>query len=253
MQGATPELARLLRDLKERSNLSYEELARRTFTSSSALHRYCRGQSVPGDYGTIARIAQECGARPQELNELVRSWTAATDGDQPDPSSAETVPSADSIGQDSVPSSDSSPAEARRLRPFGLAAAAVAVVMGTLIGLYVAAANDTGPPAEPFTGTTRSGPLVEYHYGGQLRASGEISAGRVTACDRYGDHRGAFVQVDYNGDQIADENFWDGTGSDGLCRTVGGVDGVGFYRVCSHGLGCTPWAEMIAALDRTMK
>lgn len=254
VQGATPELAGLLRGLKERSNLSYEELARRTFTSSSALHRYCRGQSVPGDYGTVARIAQECGARPQELNELVRSWTLATNGVQLDPDSVETLQLPDSVDPDVVPSPDSPPVEARRQRrPFGLVAAAVAVVVGTLIGLYVAAANDAGPPAEPFTGTAQSGPKVEYHYGGQLRASGEIDTGRVTVCDEYGDRRGAFVQVDYNGDHVPDENFWDGTGSDGFCRAVGGITGVAFYRVCSHGLGCTSWAETNVVLDRMME
>jgi hypothetical protein len=40
------ELAGLLQRLKSRSNLSYQQLARKTFVSSSALHRYCSGASV---------------------------------------------------------------------------------------------------------------------------------------------------------------------------------------------------------------
>ncbi|WP_343243674.1 helix-turn-helix domain-containing protein [Streptomyces sp. SID13726] len=68
----------MLAGLKRRSGLSYEELGRRVFTSSSTLHRYCNGNSVPGDYGVVLRIAKECGAGPDELNELLRYWESAT-------------------------------------------------------------------------------------------------------------------------------------------------------------------------------
>ncbi|MGH3239889.1 MAG: helix-turn-helix domain-containing protein [Spirillospora sp.] len=68
----------LLTNLKQRSGLSYQELARRTFTSRAALHRYCGGERVPADYALVANIAKECGAGPEELNDLLRYWRAAT-------------------------------------------------------------------------------------------------------------------------------------------------------------------------------
>ncbi|WP_036329912.1 helix-turn-helix domain-containing protein, partial [Microbispora sp. ATCC PTA-5024] len=75
--GADKEFARRLRGLKERSGRSYEELARSAFVSSSTLHRYCSGRSVPPDIGVVVRVAKECGAGSQELQELLRAWAAA--------------------------------------------------------------------------------------------------------------------------------------------------------------------------------
>ncbi|NUP36936.1 MAG: helix-turn-helix domain-containing protein [Streptomyces sp.] len=83
------ELAGVLAGLKERSGLSYQELGRRVFTSSSTLHRYCNGKGTPGDYDLIVRIAKECGADADELNKLLRCWRAATgQGQDPGPVSA---------------------------------------------------------------------------------------------------------------------------------------------------------------------
>ncbi|MFI0411402.1 helix-turn-helix domain-containing protein [Actinomadura sp. 3N508] len=70
-------MSALLADLKQRSGLSYQELARRTFTSRAALHRYCGGERIPADYAVVVAIAKECGAGPEELNELLRYWNAA--------------------------------------------------------------------------------------------------------------------------------------------------------------------------------
>jgi transcriptional regulator with XRE-family HTH domain len=72
------ELAALLEALKRRSRLSYQELGRRVFISSSTLHRYCNGKGLPTDYGLVVRIAKECGADADELNTLLRCWKAAT-------------------------------------------------------------------------------------------------------------------------------------------------------------------------------
>ncbi|MFF0623754.1 helix-turn-helix domain-containing protein [Streptomyces sp. NPDC004296] len=69
--------AELLHELKERAGLSYAALARATFTTSSTLHRYCTGRSVPRDYAVVAALARECGADAWELSELLRWWTAA--------------------------------------------------------------------------------------------------------------------------------------------------------------------------------
>ncbi|MFJ8546672.1 helix-turn-helix domain-containing protein [Streptomyces sp. NPDC093586] len=96
-------LAAALAEIKERSGLSYQELGRRVFTSRSTLHRYCTGRAVPGDYGLLVRVAEECGAGPEELNELLRHWRTATGRDQTPTAS----PEADDSGS---PDRSSSPA-----------------------------------------------------------------------------------------------------------------------------------------------
>ncbi|MEW2314280.1 helix-turn-helix domain-containing protein [Streptomyces bauhiniae] len=71
------EFASLLRELKQRSGLSYEALAKRAHMSTSTLHRYCRGDGVPADYAVVSRMARLCGATPEELVELHRRWVLA--------------------------------------------------------------------------------------------------------------------------------------------------------------------------------
>ncbi|WP_189785415.1 helix-turn-helix domain-containing protein [Streptomyces capitiformicae] len=83
------ELAAVLAELKRRSGLSYQELGRQVFISSSTLHRYCNGKGVPADYDLVVRIAKECGADADELNQLLRCWRAAT-GQEPAPASEPT-------------------------------------------------------------------------------------------------------------------------------------------------------------------
>lgn len=70
-------LAALLRTFKNRTERSYESLAKRTGVSSSSLHRYCNGTKIPTDYGSIQRFAKECGATQDELRELHRLWVLA--------------------------------------------------------------------------------------------------------------------------------------------------------------------------------
>ncbi|MEW2391631.1 helix-turn-helix transcriptional regulator [Streptomyces venezuelae] len=70
-------LAELLRELKERSGLSYGVLARRLHLSTSAVHRYCSGDAVPPAYVTVERFARLCGASPRELVETHRLWVLA--------------------------------------------------------------------------------------------------------------------------------------------------------------------------------
>ncbi|MYV79935.1 helix-turn-helix domain-containing protein, partial [Streptomyces sp. SID1046] len=74
---AGPEFARLLRQLKERSGLSYGTLARRLHMSTSTLHRYCSGEVVPADYAPLERLARLCKATPDELLALHRGWVEA--------------------------------------------------------------------------------------------------------------------------------------------------------------------------------
>lgn len=69
--------AAFLRMFKNRTERSYESLAKRTGASSSSLHRYCAGTKIPSDYGVIQRFAKECGASSVELHELHRLWVLA--------------------------------------------------------------------------------------------------------------------------------------------------------------------------------
>ncbi|WP_240508693.1 helix-turn-helix domain-containing protein, partial [Streptomyces ossamyceticus] len=69
--------AEQLRELKERSGLSYGVLAKRLHMSTSTLHRYCNGDAVPADYAPVERLARLCKATPGELVELHRKWVLA--------------------------------------------------------------------------------------------------------------------------------------------------------------------------------
>ncbi|WP_041819544.1 helix-turn-helix domain-containing protein [Streptomyces davaonensis] len=69
--------AAFLRELKDRSGLSYGVLAKRLHMSTSTLHRYCNGDAVPTDYAPVERLARLCKASPEELVELHRRWVLA--------------------------------------------------------------------------------------------------------------------------------------------------------------------------------
>ncbi|MFE9169098.1 helix-turn-helix domain-containing protein [Streptomyces kebangsaanensis] len=75
--GGTEALAQLLRELKDRSGLSYGALAKRLHMSTSTLHRYCSGTAVPVEYAPVERLARVCRATPDELVELHRRWILA--------------------------------------------------------------------------------------------------------------------------------------------------------------------------------
>jgi transcriptional regulator with XRE-family HTH domain len=74
---AGDEFAELLRELKERSGLSYGVLGKRLHVSASTLHRYVNGDAVPTDYAPVERLARLCQATPEELVELHRRWVRA--------------------------------------------------------------------------------------------------------------------------------------------------------------------------------
>ncbi|WSM76843.1 helix-turn-helix domain-containing protein [Streptomyces cellulosae] len=76
-QTAAADFAALLRELKDRSGLSYGVLAKRLHMSTSTLHRYCNGDAVPADYAPVERLARLCKARSEELVELHRRWVLA--------------------------------------------------------------------------------------------------------------------------------------------------------------------------------
>ena len=73
------DFAGLLTQLKIRSGLTFAELAARSFTTRSTVHRYCSGATLPKDYAVVVTIATVCGATPAELTELARLWTSAQD------------------------------------------------------------------------------------------------------------------------------------------------------------------------------
>ncbi|MDX3521823.1 helix-turn-helix domain-containing protein [Streptomyces scabiei] len=75
--GLGADFAELLRELKDRSGLSYGALAKRLHMSTSTLHRYCNGDAVPTDYAPVERLARLCRATPDELVELHRRWVLA--------------------------------------------------------------------------------------------------------------------------------------------------------------------------------
>ncbi|MEU5209279.1 helix-turn-helix transcriptional regulator [Streptomyces sp. NPDC020742] len=77
MAAETEAFARQLRLLKERSGRSYGVLAGKLHMSVSTLHRYCHGDAVPLDFAPADRLARLCGATPEELVELHRSWIVA--------------------------------------------------------------------------------------------------------------------------------------------------------------------------------
>ncbi|ARZ69202.1 hypothetical protein SMD11_3569 [Streptomyces albireticuli] len=70
-------LADLLRALKERSGLSYGVLAKRLHVSTSTLHRYCNGSTVPAEFAPVERLARLCKATPEEMMRVHRAWILA--------------------------------------------------------------------------------------------------------------------------------------------------------------------------------
>ncbi|MGC9538339.1 helix-turn-helix domain-containing protein [Streptomyces sp. UG1] len=114
------EFAACLRALRERANLSYDALARRTHIGRSSLHRYCSGSHVPQDYGSAHRIATACGASPEELRRLHRLWALADAAREPDRGADEAAPAptpgveaeespAPGAAQETSPSTDTPP------------------------------------------------------------------------------------------------------------------------------------------------
>ncbi|MFE0951832.1 helix-turn-helix domain-containing protein, partial [Streptomyces mutabilis] len=69
---AGDDFAGLLRELKERSGLSYGALGKRLHMSASTLHRYVSGEVVPVEFAPVERLARVCRATPEELLELHR-------------------------------------------------------------------------------------------------------------------------------------------------------------------------------------
>ncbi|MFJ8741505.1 helix-turn-helix domain-containing protein [Embleya sp. NPDC127516] len=154
----TEAFARLLRELKDRSGLSYGALAKRLHTGTSTLHRYCNSTAVPSDYAPVERLARVCRATPQELVELHRHWILAdaARGRRADPAVVPN-PAADSAqapASGSVPAPAPLPASgsARGARPDGEAQA-----VGSSETVDAGAAEDSAERADTTSNEPDSG------------------------------------------------------------------------------------------------
>ncbi|WP_308312696.1 helix-turn-helix domain-containing protein [Streptomyces sp. ISL-11] len=188
------DLAELLRSLKERSGLSYGVLAKRLHVSTSTLHRYCNGSTVPTEFAPVERLARLCKATPEELIQVHRQWIladaargrkpqadgASADAAQPEPTApaeeAAMTPIPDvaaappgpagtpSSGPTPPASSNGRPQRAWRPRKAVLAALAVTCVMGSAaLAVGLAGGGDDGkgprpPGASSSRGTEVTGP-----------------------------------------------------------------------------------------------
>lgn len=150
---ATPEetadFAALIRELKDRSGLSYGVLAKRLHMSTSTLHRYCNGDAVPTEYAPVERFARLCKATPEELVEAHRRWILADGARQrerkaattanvtdnapavtpPTPGPEATLTPTPEVSRPAAPK----PAVRNRRRTALFAAAAVAVVLAATV------------------------------------------------------------------------------------------------------------------------
>lgn len=103
------QFAAFLRMLKNRTDRSYEALAKRTGVSSSSLHRYCAGTKTPSDFGSVQRFARECGATRAELHELHRLWALADAVRRSQPAQATATVEPAEARETAAPDDDRSP------------------------------------------------------------------------------------------------------------------------------------------------
>ncbi|MGW4223789.1 helix-turn-helix domain-containing protein [Streptomyces bauhiniae] len=159
------EFAALLRELKQRSGLSYEALAKRAHMSTSTLHRYCRGDGVPADYAVVSRMARLCGATPEELVELHRRWVLAgaarergRRGVAPgaEASAAPVLPGPEENAPAPTSVEDPSHRPLRKHRPLLAAAVALVVTVATALTLN----RDDTPAHDTTPGTATAAPLT---------------------------------------------------------------------------------------------
>jgi len=155
--------AEFLRELKDRSGLSYGVLAKRLHMSTSTLHRYCNGDAVPADYAPVERLARLCKATPEELVELHRRWvladagrgkkaaavppTAPATSAEPATSAKPAAPAEAVEAVEAVEVTDAAAVVAPRRRTALVAAIAVAGVLGAVglaLGLPAGGDDDRG-------------------------------------------------------------------------------------------------------------
>ncbi|MGW1728737.1 helix-turn-helix domain-containing protein [Streptomyces sp. NPDC002306] len=154
---AGEEFAELLRELKERSGLSYGVLGKRLHLSTSTLHRYCNGDAVPTDYAPVERLARLCKASPEELVELHRRWVRA-DALRGRKAEQAVAPAVESVAESSVEPVDepvvasvaaavvteAGPARRRRTRAAAVAGLVVAVLGAVTLAVHLSSSGSGG-------------------------------------------------------------------------------------------------------------
>jgi hypothetical protein len=105
-KGESEKFAARLRMLKNRADISFEELAKRTGAGSSTLHRYCSGAKLPSGFGVVHAFGKACGASGEELRDLHRLWAVA---DAARSSPAEDKAGGPSTGTDGEPGTNDTP------------------------------------------------------------------------------------------------------------------------------------------------
>jgi transcriptional regulator with XRE-family HTH domain len=169
-------LAVLLLALKERSGLSYGVLARRLHLSTSTVHRYCSGETVPLDYAPVERFARLCRATSAELVELHRRWETANEqrlAARPEPAASESLPS-QALPSEPLPA-ETGPAEPpaapgppvrRRRRTVAVLATAGLVLAAATTVVVIMRTDDSGretalhPVDAPVTSVTSTAPTT---------------------------------------------------------------------------------------------
>ncbi|WKK26664.1 helix-turn-helix domain-containing protein [Streptomyces olivoreticuli] len=198
MGTETERFAELMRELKERSGRSYGTLAKRLHSSTSTLHRYCNGRTVPTDYAPVERFARVCGATADELVTLHRQWIVAlaerrresAGGGAPAGGPARTeIPHEDAAEAVADPTPPTAEAEAepapaptgpggRRRRLVALAAGvAVAMAAGTTVA--VAALGGGGHTTEPSGARHGTAPARAQSATSQQPLSANAAAGAI--------------------------------------------------------------------------
>ncbi|WP_190344684.1 transcriptional regulator [Streptomyces venezuelae] len=181
-QGAE-RFARLMRELKERSGLSYGVLARKLHTSTSTLHRYCNGEAVPTEFAAVDRFARACGASPGEAVDLHRAWLLAdarrraTPRSTPPTDSPPTAAPGGSrsarVGAEAEPGAGAGTPASPDAEPATAAGGAVAARREP----GEAVAGPSGPSAEPVAGP--SGPEAGPSAGGGASGGPSVELGPV--------------------------------------------------------------------------
>ncbi|MEV0239952.1 helix-turn-helix transcriptional regulator [Streptomyces sp. NPDC050674] len=123
-------LGEMLRSLKERAGLSYGALAGRLHLSTSTLHRYCTGDSVPAEFAPVERFGRICRADPEELLELHRRWAVADEarrgrGASPSEGAKVPLPAPVPVVQSQPPTAEPTPRARQLVSRYVLLGAAV--------------------------------------------------------------------------------------------------------------------------------
>ncbi|MFD8671511.1 helix-turn-helix domain-containing protein [Streptomyces seoulensis] len=156
-------LGEMLRSLKERAGLSYGALAGRLHLSTSTLHRYCTGDSVPAEFAPVERFGRICRADPGELLELHRRWAVADEarrGRMAHPAEGAAAPSSVPV-VDSPPAMAEQPPRARQLLSRYALFGAVVVALSTSGALAVDRFRAESVPDETVPAVVAPDPSAE--------------------------------------------------------------------------------------------